>query len=280
MTCKNNKWVKLIMENETVNLLENDRFEFLGFDKPEINGKTEITEMNGVDGAKPSVTTFGPFEITLKFRYTGLDSIDLDLFCFELEQKIQRYEPYYLVFSKMPGLKYAVLPTPKVSPAPFAVRFSDIDITYTAYKGHSESILTTDDFSLNNDYWQFGNGLVTDENIKYTHHKRRFQIYNGSSYSVTPINGHHLIITMNIKAPNGFILHNKTTGNKFEYKKALRDNDTVILNGVYPFKNKKRCGIDTNWEYITLAPGYNDFEVLGDGVIVKEIKFTFNYVYR
>lgn len=280
MTCQNNKWVKLMMENETVNLLENDRFDFLGFDKPEVNGKTEYKEFNAIDGALPSVTTFGPFELTLKFRYTGLDSIDLELFCFELEQKIQKDKPYYLIFSKMPGLKFAVLPTPKVNPSPFAIRFSDIEITFTVFKGCSESLMTTDEFSLNSDHWQFGNGLITDPNIKYKHHKRYFQIYNGSSFKVNPIHRHQLIITMNINAPNGFTLHNKTTGDKFLYKKKVRDTDTLVLNGVYPFKNKQHCGIDTNHEYITLAEGYNDFEVLGDGVEVKEIKFTFNFVYR
>src|SRR5690606_35077712 len=121
-------------------------------------------------------------------------------------------------------------------------------------------------FNLSSDYWQFGNGLVADDNISYTHTKRKFQIFNGSSDTVTPIHRHHLIIKMNVKAPNGFTLYNKTTGDKFEYKKAIKNTDTITLNGVYPFKNKKRCGIDTNWEYITLAPGYNDFEVLGDGV--------------
>lgn len=192
---------------------------------------------------------------------------------------LYRRTPFYITHSDNPGVKYAVY-CDENAITDMGYQNGTFDITFIVFKGYSESLMTTDDFSLNSEYWQFGNGLVTDQDIVYVHSKRKFKIFNGSSDTVTPIHRHHLIIKMNVKAPNGFILHNKTTGDKFKYKKAIRDNDTVILNGVYPFKNKKRCGIDTNWEYITLAPGYNDFEVLGDGAIVKEIKFTFNYVYR
>ena len=187
--------------------------------------------------------------------------------------------PYFINHSDMPGIKYAVY-CEENAITDIAHKYGEFEITFVVFKGYSESLMTTDNFSLNSDYWQFGNGLVTDPNIKYVHTKRKFQIYNGSTDTVTPIHRHQIITTMNINAPNGFTLHNKTTGDKFTYKKKIRNNDTVVLNGVYPFKNKKHCGIDTNHEYITLAEGYNDFEVLGDGVEVKEIKFTFNFVYR
>ena len=268
------------MEDETVNLLDNDRVHLLGFEKPELNGSTEQLEINGVDGILPSVTTYGPYELTLNFRYVGVDPIDVDIFCFNLEQKIQKETPYYLSFSEMPGLKYAVLPSPKVSPSPFAIRYVDFEITFTVYKGYAESLMSTDNLELNSDFWQFGNNIVTNEDLQYTHHKTKFDIYNASPITVTPINRHNLIITMNIQAPNGFKLKNKKTGDVFEYKKALKKSDTLVLNGVYPYKNKKRCGKDTNWEFITLASGYNAFEVIGDGVEVEEIGFSFNFVYR
>ena len=187
--------------------------------------------------------------------------------------------PYFINHSDMPGIKYAVY-CEENAITDIAHKYGEFEITFVVFKGYSESLMTTDNFSLNSDYWQFGNGLVTDPNIKYVHTKRKFQIYNGSTDTVTPIHRHQIITTMNINAPNGFTLHNKSTGDKFTYKKKIRDTDTLVLNGVYPFKNKKHCGIDTNHEYITLAEGYNDFEVLGDGVEVKEIKFTFNFVYR
>jgi|GEM_PF-4467734 len=38
MNCDNSKWVKLIYSNnKTVNLMEKDGFDFIGFDKHEVN---------------------------------------------------------------------------------------------------------------------------------------------------------------------------------------------------------------------------------------------------
>ena len=274
------RWIKLLTEDGIFQIQDNIQGLIFLDAKPSYPvSVVNNTTINGVDGELPNAISFAPFTLIVRFGIDGLDQESVDIAEQRLRSIFNRRNHYYLTHSQMPGIKYLV-GNPDISQEIKDFSAIELEMNFPVVKGYSESLMTTDDFSLNSDYWQFGNGLVTDQDIAYIHSKRKFKIFNGSSDTVTPIHRHHLIIKMNVKAPNGFILHNKTTGDKFEYKKAIRDNDTVILNGVYPFKNKKRCGIDTNWEYITLAPGYNDFEVLGDGVIVKEIKFTFNYVYR
>lgn len=276
----NDKWVKLITENGIINLQDRGGFSFVGFEKHEVNGESEIKEFNSIDGGMPTTTRFAAFELTLNFRYIGKDKTDLQLFCFELEQTIQKRTPYYVIHSDMPGLKFEVLPTPKVDSKPFGYKYSNIAITFTVFKGYAESLKTTDEYSTISDTWQIGNNLIFDSDISFNHSKRKFQIYNGSSDIIDPVHRHKLLITMNLNAPNGFTLKNKTTGDTFTYNKELKNTDSLVLNGVYPYKNKKHCGIDTNLEYITLEKGYNDFEVLGDGLEIKEIKFTFNFIYR
>lgn len=273
------KWVKIITDEGVINLTDIERLMYLDFQEGDVESKITLTETQGTDGAMPGESTFGGFELSLRFIYSGTDVYDYQLVKSKLRGMLYRRTPFYIVHSDMPGKKYAVI-TDGIEVEDIYGRNGEFEIKFNVFKGYSESLMTTDNFSLNSDYWQFGNGLVTDSNIKYVHTKRKFQIYNGSTDTVTPIHRHQLITTMNINAPNGFTLHNKTTGDKFTYKKKIRDTDTLVLNGVYPFKNKKHCGIDTNHEYITLAEGYNDFEVLGDGAEVKEIKFTFNFVYR
>lgn len=255
------------------------KLKFLDANEESVENRITSTEIQGVDGVLMSPTSFGPFNLVLNFFYRGSDVFDYKSVQKRLRGMLHRRTPFYITHSDNPGMKYAVY-CEENAITDMGSQSGAFSITFVVFKGYSESLMTTDEFDLSSDYWQFGNGLVADDDISYTHTKRKFQIFNGSSDTVTPIHRHHLIITMNVKAPNGFTLHNKTTGDKFEYKKAIKNTDTITLNGVYPFKNKKRCGIDTNWEYITLAPGYNDFEVLGDGVETKEIKFTFNYVYR
>lgn len=265
-----------------MNIVLTEEFERLKFLKAEEEGVETVvtsTEIKGVDGVLLSPSSFGPFNLVVSFFYRGTDVFDYKLVQNKLRGMLNRRTPFYITHSDMPGKKYAVYCNENAI-SDIGYQNGTFEITFVVFKGYSESLMTTDNFSLNSDYWQFGNGLITDPNIKYVHTKRKFQIYNGSTDTVTPIHRHQIITTMNINAPNGFTLHNKTTGDKFKYKKKIRDTDTLVLNGVYPFKNKQHCGIDTNHEYITLAEGYNDFEVLGDGVEVKEIKFTFNFVYR
>ena len=274
-----NKWVRIFDEKENQYITDIEGLRFLDYEEEGVENRVNATEIQSVDGVLLSPSTFGPFNLKLRFFYRGADITDYKLVKQKLRGMLFKRTPYFINHSDMPGIKYAVY-CEENAITDIAHKYGEFEITFVVFKGYSESLMTTDNFSLNSDYWQFGNGLVTDPNIKYVHTKRKFQIYNGSTDTVTPIHRHQIITTMNINAPNGFTLHNKTTGDKFTYKKKIRDTDTVVLNGVYPFKNKKHCGIDTNHEYITLAEGYNDFEVLGDGVEVKEIKFTFNFVYR
>ncbi|WP_239752799.1 phage tail domain-containing protein [Mammaliicoccus sp. J-M40] len=274
------RWIKLMTSNKVIDVQEEVSGLIFLDAKPSYpvtvtNNKT----INGVDGELTGAISFAPFNLLVRFGVDGQDEASIDIAEQKLRHIFNRRENYYLFHSQMPGVKYLV-ENPEISPEIKDFSSIELEANFSVKTGYSESLMTTDNFSLNSDYWQFGNGLVTDPNIKYVHTKRNFQIYNGSTDTVTPIHRHQLIITMNINAPNGFTLHNKTTGDKFTYKKKIRDTDTLVLNGVYPFKNKQHCGIDTNHEYITLAEGYNDFEVLGDGVEVKEIKFTFNFVYR
>ena len=274
-----NKWVRIFDEKENQYITDIEGLRFLDYEEEGVENRVNATEIQSVDGVLLSPSTFGPFNLKLRFFYRGTDVTDYKLVKQKLRGMLFKRTPYFINHSDMPGIKYAVY-CEENAITDIAHKYGEFEITFVVFKGYSESLMTTDNFSLNSDYWQFGNGLVTDPNIKYVHTKRKFQIYNGSTDTVTPIHRHQIITTMNINAPNGFTLHNKTTGDKFTYKKKIRNNDTVVLNGVYPFKNKQHCGIDTNHEYITLAEGYNDFEVLGDGVEVKEIKFTFNFVYR
>lgn len=274
-----NKWVRIFDDKQTQYITDIEGLRFLDYEEEGVDNRVNATEIQSVDGVLLSPSTFGPFNLKLRFFYRGADVTDYKLIKRKLRGMLFKRTPYFINHSDMPGIKYEVY-CEENAITDIAHKYGEFEITFVVFKGYSESLLTTDEFNLSSDYWQFGNGLVADDNISYTHKKRKFQIFNGSSDTVTPIHRHHLIITMNVKAPNSFTLHNKTTGDKFEYKKAIKNTDTITLNGVYPFKNKKRCGIDTNWEFITLAPGYNDFEVLGDGAEVKEIKFTFNYVYR
>ncbi|MCJ0907696.1 phage tail family protein [Mammaliicoccus sciuri] len=283
MSC-NKKWVKLIFNSEeTVDLSKIDGFEFIQYEKYEVQGNNELLEVKGTDGVLPSLTTFEPFPINLKFRYTGVDSLDVDLFLQHLDSLMFSREPYFLVHSITPNKKYAVLPTPKITYEYITLRHYDINIEFTCYKGYAELLYDTDQFSLMSDNWQFESGLLPDNEITYTHKRSNFEIFNGSSDTINPRMRHKLKIYMQLTANNGFRLVNKTTGDIFQYKQAIDINTPLVLEGGYPYLivNDKysRCGRSTNHGIITLAPGYNKFEIWGNAADVN-IKFIFPFIYR
>lgn len=282
MKCSNEKWVKLIYDNgKVLNLMDKDDFEFINAEKYQVNGNTFIQEISGVDGALMGSTTFGPFELKLHFRYTGSNSMDMDLFCFELENDIQSRTPYYLNHSKMPSIKYLVAPTPKVEYNPITIRHCDFTITFTCNKGYSESLYETDQYNDEEEIWQYLCGIYLEDDVQYKHTTKNFKIYNGSADKVSPFpHRHKLIIKINIDAPKGFKLINKTTGDTFEYKKSIKYNETLLLNGTRTFIGDKSVGINTNHEYISLEKGFNDFEVLGKEIRDLNIEFVFPFIFR
>ena len=273
------KEVRLFNDNFDVKLTDTPNLLFLDHIEEDVEVKANTTEINGTDGVLMGPTTFGPFNLILNFSFKGVDTKDLKLYKQKIRNILYQREPYYVWHSDAPGKKYAVYCDSNDNEN-LTNSFATFKVTFVVFKGYSESLFPTDRLDLMNEHWDFSNGLIVDEDIKYSHSTNDFKIYNGSSDTITPIQRHYIKIKMNIDAPNGFILKNNTSGTEFEYTKAIKAKDKLVLNGAHPLLNGKNCGIDTNWEFISLSPGMNNFKVMGDGVKVQEISFSFNFIYR
>ena len=273
------KEVKLITNDKTINLTDFDNFIYLDFVENDVQMNTNTTEINGVDGVLTGASTFAPFELELRFIFSGVDIHDYHLFKHKLRQIIYQREPYYVWHSDMPGKKYAVLPNATEIEDIYS-RNGEISITFSVFKGYSESLKDTDKFSLSSGDWQFEGGLLSDDEIKYKHDTTSFKIYNGSSDTINPLLRHRFKLIVNIDAPKGFKITNKTTNDTFEYKKAIKSNQTLTINGVHPFINNNRVGIDTNWQWLTLNEGFNDIEITGENISKVSTQWIFPFIYR
>lgn len=274
------KWVKMITDSSEKYLTEENEMIFLDFKEEDIDTRFTFQELQGADGSLPGVSSFAPFKLILRFAYVGEDIQDYHLFKARLRNTIYTRTPFYLIHSDMPFKKYAVL-TESTSIENRFGKNGEFEITFNVYKGYSESVYETDKYKTISDNWQFGNGLYLGDDIKYKHNTSSFKIFNGSSDYIEPEkHKNKLKININIDAPSGFILHNKTTGDKFEYKKAIKYNSKLIIDGIYPTINGNRVGVDTNHEWLTLAPGYNDIEIIGENLNKINIEFIFPFIYR
>lgn len=274
------RWLKIETDNETIDI--NDvlpNFMFLDAKAAFPTTNNESTTMKGVDGELPNIATFAPFSLVVKCGFDGIDVIDATLAEQKLRNIFFKRKPYYIITSDNPCIKYAVK-NPDINPDYgdyMAVKF---ELTFSVYKGYSESLKSTDKFSLSSGDWQFEEGHIFDDNIKYNHSTSSFKIFNGSDDTINPILRHKFRLDINIDAPNGFTITNKTTGDVFEYTKPIKSNKTLSIQGVHPILNNKRVGVDTNFNFLTLDPGYNDIEISGSNLGKTNTKWVFPFIYR
>lgn len=275
------KWAYIIDESK-VTYISGNGCHFLESEITDINTRTKEQEISGVDGVLVGANTFDSFELTLKFYYDGVDNSDLTLFTEKIKKIVHTRNPMYVVHSDIPKRKYA-FNNAKIEWEKITNSDITFSITFNCFKGYSESLYDTNNYNLSDGLWQFESGVSPDSSISYEHTREHFEIFNGSSDTINPRMRHELKIYMRCDTKKGFRLVNRTTGDVFEYKSNLSKNDRLLIDGAYPWllrnTENKRCGRLTNHGIITLAPGYNKFEIWGD-VSNIDIKFVFPFIYR
>lgn len=273
------KEVQLFNDKFDTKITDIPNLKFLDFIEEGVEVKANTTEMNGTDGVLMGPTTFGPFNLILNFSFVGTDIKDYELLLQKLRSLLFQRDPYFIWHSMMPGKKYAVYCEENAIERKTPT-FGVFSIKFSVFKGYSESLKETDQFSLSSGDWQFEAGVLSDDEIKYKHTTTSFKIYNGSTDTINPLLRHKLKVLINLNAPKGFKIKNKTTGDEFEYKKAIKNNQRFTLDGVHPFINNKRVGIDTNWQWLTLDEGFNDIEIIGENISNVQTQWVFPFIYR
>jgi len=141
----------------------------------------------------------------------------------------------------------------------------------------SESIGTTADIDSNglrysDELWSYGMGLLYDnESHRYTHSSRSFEIYNAGNVPIHPFQ-QELKISI-LGAGKGFELRNRTTGDVFRLTDQI--NGVIVIDGANITDNSIQALRKTNRQFITIAPGWNEFTQNG----TARISFDFRFYY-
>lgn len=149
----------------------------------------------------------------------------------------------------------------------------------------AESIGTTQDIHRNgihtdSELWGFGMGLIADDDsLIYTHTGTSFKVYNAGNELIHPYE-HYLKITIdNVQGSTSYFeLRNKTTGDIFRINEAVSGNQTIVLDGPNVTSNSLQFYRKTNHIFISLVPGWNEFEVRG--ARSARIAFDFRFYYK
>ena len=273
------KWVDIIDSKGTTRITDDfARLQFLDFQEEDVQTTVNSLEVKGTDGVLVGSSTFAPFKLILRFAYVGTDIKDYHLFKTRIRQTIYKREAYYIVQSDMPARKYAVLPS-SISYEDKYGKNGEVTIEFTVFKGYAESLKDTSDITFLTDYWQWENGVLSHEDIKYVFDGPRFSVWNGSFDTIDPLMRHDLIIEIKGTSDSGIIITNHHTGDVFKYNKSLSQGSTLKIDGVHPYLNSNRAGIDTNHEFIKLDPGWNNIEIAGLKGDIK-VDFKFSFIYR
>lgn len=276
------KWLEITFKDEKpFNINEDVEGLYLdSIDKIEPSGKTDTLQIDGIDGEIFQRATFGKFSIVTNFIYYGQNSKDLNLFINRLNGMLNKRTPYYIRSFQLPFVMYQVEPTPKISYEYITLNVHRIKVEFECIKGYGESYKQSIDMKKARGDFTFVEGLDYEDDPKYTNKGGLFYIYNGSQDTINPLLHHNLTIKMNLDAPKGFEVKNRTTGDHFKYYEPVVKEDTIEIRDIYPMLNgDEHVGKNTNWEWITLAPGWNKIEFLGNGISNISSSFIFNFIY-
>lgn len=152
----------------------------------------------------------------------------------------------------------------------------------------SESIGTTQDIqqngiSANDELWGFGMGLIDDpDSFIYTHsNKTEFKIYNAGNADIHPFEQDLKIeieFPTTVQTNNYFQLKNVTNGSTFRVNEQVLPLQKFVLDGPNITRNGLNALRMTNRQFITLDPGWNEFEVSGN--TMATIRFDFRFYYH
>lgn len=218
---------------------------------------SENENIPGMDGVIPLGKQRNPIVLTARFLAKSFDYVDSLIKRDGIYDLFNGGESFYIATAKQNYKRWLVESNEEWTPERYNPTTSEITLNLICNKAYAESIGTTLqsttfqhlDVPVNvNDY----------RNIRAT----RFRIYNpGKPIDPRSIND-HLKITMRGQS-NNLQIKNLTTGDTWQYNGNTNANQTIELNGIRSTKSGLSIFRDTNKKLISLAHGWNEFEVTG-----------------
>lgn len=214
-------------------------------------------EVEGMDGVIDLGTKVGPRQITCLFRFIADDWTDFGQKRDEIFNLFDSKEPFYLIEKRNLFKRWLV----KVNDSfeiPQKAMFGDFSVNFTAIKGYAESIGT----SIQAKTFEHLQNLPVTYTDYQDIYATKFKIYNPGQL-IDPRNiNHYLKITYKGNSEN-LRIENKTTGDVWQYLGTSNLDDEIVIEGIRSTKNGLSIFRDTNKRLITIAPGWNEFEISG-----------------
>ncbi|MHC9533137.1 phage tail domain-containing protein [Dellaglioa sp. L3N] len=269
-------WVKAIIGGKEFNLTDLLSLDLIEVDLSSPSYSSNNISRKGIDGELPINGSYAPLKLDIKFKLKAHDNYDYHMILREANDILCGNKPYYIIHEKSPGMMYAV-DSCDISRSRTSANRADVTLSFNIYKGFSESLGTMlDMFNYDAEKWQIGQNLPNGEDLQYVFQRNSFSVYNASSFEVNPLMGHQLDIALTCEGMP--TIRNVTNGSSISFKKQVTKSNVLLLNGVYPYLDDKRCGRNTDHGIIKLAKGWNNIKITNANNV--NIAFNFHYLYR
>lgn len=194
-------------------------------------------------------------------------------------------QPFYVVDKRQKGKRHKVILESNFMPERKSTNNGTAVIPFvTCETPYAESLGRTTDIDANginsdDELWGFGMGLIDDDELIYTHEGTAFKIFNAGNEAIHPFEQDLKIIINNIQGSSSYFeLKNITNGTRFRTTTAVASGHEIVIDGPIVTRNALSFLRNTTKEFITLEPGWNEFEISG-ATNAKTI-FDFRFYYK
>ncbi|GLY09602.1 phage tail family protein [Pseudobacillus badius] len=243
---------------------------------PSINHVTE--SLDGFDGERYLESFYTERTIPVELALRGKSLKDMKKLKAKFNQLFARNEEFFVIFKEEPYRRYRVLLSNVPEWEAASIRLASTKVEFKMPGIYVESPGTTLNQPDNDYYYPIGEGKVDegDPVIEYTFSQSSFSVFNDSDVPVDPRNM-ELVIEFKGASTN-LSIKNLTTGDEWKHTGSTAASDVIRLEGVRSLKNGQSIFKNTNKKLITLAPGWNEFEITGATDFTISFDFRFYYI--
>lgn len=251
----------------------------ISFDVDSPNLKhTTSEDIAGRNGALVLGTDIGPRSATAAFKIIAYDRYDYPMIRNNFFRLLCSGNPFYWIDDREPGKRWLFHCDGSFSVEQLMSKIGEFEIPLIAMSGLSESIVRTTDneFRFDSKKLQWGMGIIA-EPLVYKFNTTTFRVFNAGDI---PIDWRNQGVTLSYKgASNQLRIRNLTTGADWQYLDSSTSNDTIrLIERARSRKNTLSIFGRTNMAAMTLAPGWNEFQITGSSGSF-EVTFDFRFLY-
>jgi len=151
-------------------------------------------------------------------------------------------------------------------------------VDFLPFNDCAESVATTQTLKeWDVDKWAWDGTIDWDEDLQYSFAANNFVVKNLGNVVIDP-REHELEIVLKGVFSNNVKITNHTTGEVYQYNRALSSTDELKIKGIRTLRNGVSDFKNTNKKLLTLATGNNSISV--EGGTVNSIAFNFRFLYK